>query len=187
MRTAWAVAFGVVCGLLAAGLILLVSRTPRGDPVTLYPPPSPEPLVVHVAGAVYQPGVYTLPYGARVKDAVEAAAGFTEQADVNAVNQAAILQDGQRVFIPGKPTEPAMSSGNDASAAPVGLAYPIDINLADQTAFESLPGIGPVTAQAILKYRLEHGHFASIEEIVNVPGIGPVTFENIRDLIMVNP
>lgn len=187
MRTAWAVAFGVVCGLLAAGLVLLVSRTPRGDPIKLYPSSSPEPLMVHVAGEVHQPGVYTLPYGARIIEAVEAAAGFTEQADTDAVNQAAILQDGQKVFIPSKPTVPASSSGNDASTAPTELAYPIDLNLADQAALESLPGIGPVTAQAILKYRTEHGQFASIEEIENVPGIGPVTFENIRDLIMVYP
>src|SRR4030066_1289788 len=92
----WAIAYGVVCGLLAAGIILLVSRFPRGEAIQLRPPPSPQPILVDVTGAVVQPGVYSLPYGSRVFDAIEAAGGLTEAAVAQTLTQAAFLEDGQK-------------------------------------------------------------------------------------------
>ncbi|MEJ2348723.1 MAG: SLBB domain-containing protein [Anaerolineales bacterium] len=89
MKTWWGIAFGVLCGLFGAGILLLASRQPRGEPIQLRPPPTPPPVIVHVTGAVAQPGVYTLASESRVEDAVQAAGGVSPQADVQSLNLAA--------------------------------------------------------------------------------------------------
>ncbi|MBN2547742.1 MAG: ComEA family DNA-binding protein [Anaerolineales bacterium] len=188
MSVWWKIVFGVVCGLLAGGLILLVSQPRRGAAIVLQPPPTPEPMIVHVAGAVAQPGVYSLAPGSRVEDAIRAAGGFSADANSSALNLAALVQDGERVMAPTLP--PAITAG--APAVRSGTAEPlleagqlININTASQTELESLPGIGPVTAQQIIAYREANGPFAQIEDLMDVPGIGEKTFEKIRDLITV--
>lgn len=190
MKDWWKLAFGVLSGLLAAGVILLITAPPRGTPIALQPPPEPPPLVVHVSGGVEQPGVYTLPAGSRLQQAVEAAGGLLPQADTQNINLAAPLQDGEKVTIPTlAPTAPPVSRGPGETGIPLPLPAPtsslININTATQAELESLPGIGPVTAQKIIQYRQEHGPFQSIEEIMNVPGIGEKTFDAIKDLITV--
>jgi len=190
MKDWWKLAFGVLSGLLAAGVILLIAAPPRGTPIALQPPPEPPPLVVHVSGGVVQPGVYTLPAGSRLQQAVEAAGGLLPQADTQNINLAAPLQDGQKVAIPTlAPTATPFSRGPGATdillPSPVPTSGLVNINTASQAELESLPGIGPVTAQKIIQYRQEHGPFQSIEDIMNVPGIGQKTFEAIKDLITV--
>lgn len=191
MKTWWAVAFGIAGGLLASGLILLASSPPRGEPVQLLPPPTPAPLIVYVAGAVQYPGVYSLPLNSRIQDALKAAGGPLVEADLQPINLAAFLNDGDRIEIPTiKPTEPvAERADNPVTTSPSTQSSSstniVNINSASQEELESLPGIGPVTAQKIIAYRQTQGPFASIEEIQNVSGIGPVTFERIKDLIMV--
>ncbi len=93
-------AFGIIFALLAAGVIQLVSSQPRGEPIRLLPAPTPEPFVVQVNGEVGKPGVYSLPPGSRVVDAIQAAGGLLPQADVRTLNQAAPIQDGEMVWIP---------------------------------------------------------------------------------------
>lgn len=172
---------GVLIGLVLGGVLWIVARSPRGNSVELLPPPTPAPLVVDVAGAVPRPGVYELPDGSRVKDAVDAAGGFLAEADRAGLNLAAPLEDGQQLQIPFL-----------AGAEPVGAARVdepavldlIDINTADAETLSTLPGIGPTLAQRIVEYRETWGEFYYIEDIMNVEGIGPSTFENIKDLIM---
>jgi competence protein ComEA len=198
MKDLLKIAFGLFCGLLAAGLILLVARQPSGAPVTLLPPPSPAPLVVHVNGAVAQPGVYMLPVGSRVQDAIDAAAGFAAEADTGSVNLAAVLEDGSMITVLAQqPTdqpplpEPTAITRGEAVSLPTATRSPtlkgqkININTATQEELESLPMIGPVLAKQIIDYRTANGPFKEIEDIVDVPGIGPKTFEVIQDLITV--
>lgn len=188
----WGLAFGVLFGLLAAGMLLLVARQPEGETVRLSPPPTPLPLVVHVTGAVVRPGLFRLSPGSRVQDAITAAGGFAAQAEESGLNLAAQVQDGDLIRVLSKPVAgaapagtapaiqpPARSGGIEASTA--GML--VDINTASAEELEELPGIGPVTAQKIVDYRAEHGSFATIAAIQDVPGIGPATFEKIQDLI----
>jgi competence protein ComEA len=197
MKDLLKIAFGLICGLLAAGLILLVARQPSGQPVNLLPPPSPAPLIVHVDGAVAQPGVYTLPAGSRVQDAIQAAGGFLVDADEGSLNLAALLEDGsQIVALSRQPTplpqpEPTAITRGEGIVLPTLARNPtpkdqkININTATQEELESLPMIGPVLAKQIIDYRTANGPFKKIEDIVDVPGIGPKTFEVIQDLITV--
>lgn len=183
----WKIPFGVICGLLAAGLILLISEAPRGETIILLPAPTPHPILIHVAGAIAQPGVYTLEAGSRVQDAVQAAGGLLPGADLRGVNLAAVMQDGERVTIPTTPPTPLPGSLEDLSedSRSTTILYPINLNTATQAELESLPGIGPITAQKIIQYREQNGPFIKIEDLLKVPGIGPKTFEEIKSLITV--
>ena len=148
-------------------------------------------IVVHVAGEVKNPGVYTLPSGARMIDAVTAAGGATARADLEVINLATPLIDSSQIYVPAKgvAAHPAfarpqpgingvVSSSNSASES--GL---VNINRASVTELDSLPGVGPSTAQAIVEYRVAHGPFASPEDLLNVKGIGPAKFEAMRKLV----
>lgn len=170
---------GVLIGLALGGLLWIVARSPRGNSVELLPPPTPAPLVVDVAGAVPRPGVYELPAGSRVKDAVQAAGGFLAEADKSTINLAAPLEDGQKLEIPF--LAGAQVAGVPSTFEPVTL---ININTATLEELTTLPGIGPTLAQRIIDYRETYGDFYFIEDIMNVSGIGPATFENIMDLII---
>lgn len=134
-------------------------------------------LIVHVCGAVRDPGVKTLPAGSRAADALEMAGGFTETADDAYVNLASFLEDGQQLYVPEKGEMVRESLETN------GL---VDLNLADGKALQTLPGIGESRAKAILKYRKEHGRFTSTEELRQVPGIGDALYQQIQDLVMVS-
>lgn len=185
VRARWAFLFGLVGGLLGAGVILLASQPPRGSQILLQPPPTPAPLMVYVSGAVMQPGVYQLAPGSRVKDALEASGGPAPKAELAWLNLAAHLEDGDQIWVPQTGENPA-SSPPRSSTSETGWRL-VNLNTATVELLEELPGIGPVTAEKILAYREEHGPFQSIEEIQNVSGIGPATFERIKDLITVGP
>jgi competence protein ComEA len=169
-------------------MLLLVAGAPRGKPVQLAPQPTAPPAIVYVSGAVVHPGVYPLAPGARVQDALLAAGGMLPEADDLTLNLAAIIQDGQRLWVPFKTTDVGqLPAPQDSQAPPLQTATSgqVNINTADQATLESLPGIGPVTAQKIIAYRQTNGPFATIEDIQLVSGIGPATFEKIKDLIAV--
>ena len=143
---------------------------------------APAAVVVHVAGAVLAPGVHELPPGARVIDAVEASGGLAPDADPGAINLAAVLVDGAQVYVPrvGEVVAPPVAgSGGDATSGP------IDLNTADVTLLETLPGIGPATAAAIVDHRERHGPFASVEGLLDVRGIGEAKLAALRDLVRV--
>jgi len=177
---------GVMFGLFVAALIWVVARNPSGEAVTLRPGPTRAPVVVHVAGAVPRPGVYALPQGARVQDAISAAGGFLAEADKTGINLARVLEDGEQLDIPYVEGASIVIStpGIEVIASSTEL---ININTASQAELESLPGIGAKTAQKIIEYREANGPFVNPEDIIEVSGVGPGTYERIKDLITVGP
>jgi competence protein ComEA len=137
------------------------------------------PVVVHVAGAVRHAGLFRLPDGARVADAIARAGGATRRADLAAVNLAAPLVDGQQVLVPRR-------APTGAGGTPPGTPVPgATVSLASATVeqLDELPGIGPVTAQKIVDWRTAHGPFRSVDDLDDVPGIGPARIEQLRDLV----
>jgi competence protein ComEA len=128
--------------------------------------------IVHVAGAVARPGVYRLPAGSRVTDAIRRAGGFVGGANRDAINQAARLSDGQQVVVPGPGTSAATASGGDTG--------PISLGSATIEQLDQIEGIGPVTAQKIIEFRDQHGGLSSIDQLDEVDGIGPSTMETLR-------
>jgi competence protein ComEA len=134
-------------------------------------------LVIDVAGAVRRPGVYRLPAGARVVDAVERAGGPAGGAMVEAINRAARLVDGQQVVVPERlpgTTDATAATGISAEAGPISLGG------ATVEQLDTIDGIGPVTAQKIVEYRDQHGGLASVDQLDEVSGIGPATMESLR-------
>ncbi len=140
-------------------------------------------LVVYVVGAVRRPGLYRLPSGARVADAVARAGGLTRKADTAGVNLAAPVADGEQLLVPSRlPPEVAAAQGAPVPGA--AAAGPVQLSVATVEQLDSLLGIGPVTAQKIVDYRTEHGAFRSVEELDEVPGIGPARVEQLRGLVV---
>lgn len=137
-------------------------------------------VVVHVAGAVLHPGLIVGEAGWRVNDAVAAAGGAAFNADLDRINLAAPLVDGERLFIPAVGEDvPEVTGSNLGGTSPeTGI---VDVNSADQGQLQALPGVGPVTALAIIDHRAAHGSFADIDALVAVRGIGPATVEQLRD------
>ncbi len=181
-------AIAFVLGMAAAWAITLTASQPRGDPIRLQPPPTPPPLAIHVACAVATPGVYYLPLGSRVRDAVTAAGGALNEANLNALNLAAPVEDGQQICVPFRQPTPLVTTNNNlprgakATPTPV-VGAQVNINIADAAQLEALPGIGPTLAQRIIEYRQEHGPFATVEDLLRVPGIGPAKLNQLRPWI----
>lgn len=191
--------------VLLAGLALVVALASsvawtRRAPAQIAPPagegvvPEMSPGVapvgaevfVHVAGAVRSPGLYGLPEGSRVADALSAAGGPKGRADLDALNLAQLLSDGLKIEVPRKGeaatgSTPATASGTDAAAT--GTPATVSLNGSDQAALETVPGLGPVKAGAIVRFREESGPFTALEQVMEVSGIGPATFEQIRPFI----
>lgn len=190
MKSILNILIGILLGLLLAGGIWLGARPPQGESVELRPAPTAEPIQVHVAGAVVRPGVYDMPEGSRVLDAVEAAGGFVAEADKNGLNLAARVEDAERLDVPYVAGYvPDASAGftvvSEGTPSPLAGEDLVNINTASAGELDKLPGIGPTTAQKIIDYRTQKGPFATIEDIVNVSGIGAATFDEIKDLITV--
>ncbi len=182
MKTWWLAAFIIVGVLLAVGVLLLVTRPPRGEPVILLPAPTPAPITVFVSGSVRQAGLYALPYGSRVNDAIQSAGGFSDGADTGSINLAATLQDGEQVEVPARvPTVEGGPIANQNSSS----SQLVDINAATLEELDTLPGIGPITAQKIIDYRVANGPFISTDGLLAVDGIGQATFDKIKGLISV--
>jgi competence protein ComEA len=180
----------IVVALGLAVVLLLGARwvghpgatsAPAAEPIRVRAGPSARPkVVVHVTGAVRRPGLYRLPDGARVADAIQKAGGPNRNALLESVNLAAPLADGQQVLVPRK-TPAAVRGGAVTTEGAVG---PVSLSAATLEQLDTLPGVGPVTAQKILDYRTAHGAFRSVEELDAVPGIGPATIEELRDLVV---
>jgi len=153
-------------------------------PATAVIPGAPAVVLVHVAGAVIEPGVYELAGDARVRDAIVAAGGPTEIADWNALNLAAVVGDGVKVYVPsvGEEVPPSLT----LPISPVGgqSAGPIDVNVATAVELESLPGVGPATAAAIVTERERSGPFLEVDDLDRVPGIGPAKLDALRGLVV---
>lgn len=151
---------------------------------------SPTPVVVHVAGAVVGPGVYRLAGDARVHTAIEAAGGVAPDADLDGLNLAAAVVDGERVYVPvvgevdpaSVPSRPPQVGDAGGPPRPAG---PLDLNAATAAEFDALPGVGPATATAIVDDRDRNGPFATVDDLDRVPGIGPAKLAALRDLVTV--
>ncbi|WP_432512549.1 ComEA family DNA-binding protein [Kineococcus sp. SYSU DK001] len=201
---------------VAAGLVLLTGRDRPGDvaaqgnplPVRSAtaeatasdpvpdPAPSPRPtgapspgtVVVHVAGRVVSGGVVTLAAGSRVADALAAAGGAAAEADLDGLNLARVLADGEQVLVPGPgdPAPAAPPAGRAPAAAPAAAAAaPVDLNTATAADLDALPGVGEVLAGRIVAWRTENGPFSAVEDLGEVQGIGPKVLEGLRDLVTV--
>ncbi|HEX4902476.1 MAG TPA: ComEA family DNA-binding protein [Acidimicrobiales bacterium] len=192
-----AVVAGVaLLGLLAGSLWWLTRQAPppveASLPLVESTVPAPtttvaQPVVVHVAGAVVAPGVHRLPAGARVIDAIDASGGLAADADAGAVNLAAPLTDGVQVYVPrvGE-ASPSGAPGAVPAAGPGAAADGlVDLNTADVALLETLPGVGPATAAAIVDHRERHGPFTSVEGLLEVRGIGEAKLAALRDLVRV--
>jgi competence protein ComEA len=182
---------------LAYAVVLLVALTVAGRMALGAADPEPAPggqsvaldveeappreLVVHVAGAVLQPGLYRLAEGSRVDDAIAEAGGARPKAALDLVNLAAPVADGQQVIVP---LEGGAPPGADPGALELGTAGgKVHLNSATLEQFDELPGVGPVTAQQIIDYRTANGAFRSVDELDAVPGIGPARLEQLRPLV----
>jgi competence protein ComEA len=142
---------------------------------------SMQTLMVDVAGAVVNPGVYSLPLNARVVEAIKAAGGLKKGADTSDINQARILKDGEQIYV-----YPAALSGNGGTSRPaIRKIGPIMINRATVKDFESLDGIGPVLANRIVGYRKVNGPFTAVEDLLKVPGIGQSKFAQFKEKLRV--
>ena len=130
-------------------------------------------VVVDVAGAVADPGVYRLPAGTRVNDAVQRAGGATAGAEIDALNLAARLTDGQQIIIPAGPAIAGGATAADSEA-------PINVGTASVDDLDTIEGIGPVTAQKILEFRDQHGGISSVDQLDQIDGIGPATMDTLR-------
>lgn len=148
--------------------------------------PASRAAIVHVAGAVRSPGVYRLGASSRVRDAVRRAGGPTGRADVNAINLAALVQDGVQVVVPRRASPGAASVTPAAAGGAVAVpTVPVNLNSATAEELQTLDGVGPATAADILEYRAQQGGFRSVEDLDQVPGIGPKTMEALRDRVTV--
>ncbi|MEW6032298.1 MAG: helix-hairpin-helix domain-containing protein [Bacillota bacterium] len=161
---------------------------PSGEEAAAEPPAE---VVVHVAGAVLRPGVYSLPEGSRVIDAVTAAGGVKASADPDAVNLARRVADGEQVYIPTRDETrassawPAVREAQNQAAGGPATGGKVNINTASQAELETLPGVGPSIARRIIEYRLQNGPFRALEELMNVSGIGEKRFAELVDLITI--
>ena len=177
---------------IVAALVVLISAlfVARGSSQEVVAAPIPleiesvveQTVMIDVAGAVVNPGVYSLPLNARVFEAIKAAGGLKKGADASDVNQARILKDGEQIYI--YPTSQSLTSSS-GSKKPVRKNGPIMINRASVKEFESLDGIGPVLANRIVAFRKINGPFTAIEDLMKVPGIGSSTFAKFKEKLRV--
>ncbi len=153
-----------------------------------------EEWVVYITGSVKKPGVYRIPTGSRIYNALEAAGGFAAEADQEAVNLAAMLQDGAHIKFPAKkdtvpqrqapagPAQPTSNAGSMGLKTSEGL---ININTARQEDLEKLPGVGPKTARLIIDYREKNGAYKRAEDLLLIKGIGPAKYDAVKNLVTV--
>ena len=184
-------AVALVLLLLAARYVLPAGTTTPAAP--LPPPPSggigvsgaPKArVVVDVVGAVRQPGLYRLSDGSRIADAVARAGGVTPKADLAQVNLAAPLADGEQIVVPRRGALGAVGSSSGGAGSSGAPTAPVQLSTATLEQLDTLPGVGPVTAQKIIDYRTKHGAFHSVDELDAVPGIGPKRLAQLHDVVV---
>jgi competence protein ComEA len=181
---ALAYVLALLVGLTLAGRLAFhagARAQPRAAPVAMKAVPAPtRKLLVHVVGAVRKPGLYRLTDGSRIDDAISAAGGPKPKADLELINLAAPVADGQQVIVPVRGRGAAAGSASTPGRAPGGHVH---LNTATLEELDTLPGVGPVTAQKILDYRNEHGAFKSVDELDAVPGIGPARLAELKKVV----
>jgi competence protein ComEA len=179
------IAFIIVIAALIGGGVLLLATRPQPVHITINPPlptatreptPTQAPVTVYVTGAVAAPEkLYTLPPGSRVQDAIKAAGGAKDTADLTKVNQAVVVRDGDQIHVP--------EQGEEISLATPSGGQIVHINTATVEELDNLPGVGPSLAEKIIEYRKANGAFKSLDDLDAVSGIGPALLEKIAPLI----
>jgi competence protein ComEA len=179
----------LVAAAVLVAVLVVAGRTLRRPSHSSIPPPvrvaraaapaQAKRIYVDVVGAVRRPGLYRLRAGARVADALRRAGGPTPKAQLELVNLAALIADGEQVVVPRRGAA-VVAAGGAAGAATSG---PVHLNSATVEQLDELPGVGPVTAQKIIDYRTQHGGFGSVDELDAVPGIGPARLADLRPLV----
>ncbi|MPZ81241.1 MAG: ComEA family DNA-binding protein [Actinophytocola sp.] len=147
------------------------------------PPDAGGSIVISVVGRVASPGLVTLPGGARVADALKAAGGPAAGVNLSGLNLARRLTDGEQIYV-GVPTPPNAEPPGAASGNGRPGAERVDLNSASLMSLDTLPGVGPVTAQRIVDWRTEHGRFSSVEQLREIDGIGPSRFAKLKDMVV---
>jgi len=184
----------LICGTVSVGRLV----RERSNPPTLVTPspfPSIEPpqvAVVHVAGRVKKPGVYELPLNTRAIDAIRQAGGPLPSADLDRLNLARLVEDGERLYVPDRsergeiPVADTVSrESKEKATKPMPKLHSIDLNKASATDLEQLPGVGPKTAELIIKFRKDNGGFRTAEDLLKVRGIGPKKFARMKPYVKV--
>jgi competence protein ComEA len=174
------VTLGILIGLLLGGVLLLLIDARQGEPIQLVTATPKAYIEVNVAGSVAAPGVYQLKPGQRVYDAIATAGGASDSADLNRLNLAAILEDGQRVYVPGSKTS------SDASSL-ISTDQLMNLNTASLEELMSLTGIGEVKAQAIIDYRNNLGSYSSLDQLLEVTGISQNLLDELRPILTLEP
>ena len=172
----------VIGAAVIGGAVLLIVSRPAPVTITINPPPStatPAPMVIYVTGAVNNPDtLVTMPVGSRIADAVQAAGGASPTADLERVDMAALLRDGDTVHI-----FAVGEAGEEAQDQTPGEQPLVRVNRATLAELETLPGIGPALAQRIIDYRTANGNFTSLESLMAVSGIGERTIQDLANLV----
>lgn len=190
----WLVA-GLLLGFIILGAVIGITRLNRPAAIFISPPPpisTPSPtetpgnLTVFISGEVNNPGVLKLTQGTIVKDAIESASGYSPDADQDLVNLAHGLSDGLHIHVPAIGDNSDVAIFSISPGQSTGANRKININTAELEELDTLPRIGPVTANKIIEYRELFGPFTTIESIMEVSGIGPGTYDDIKDLISVD-
>ncbi|MEY2798401.1 MAG: hypothetical protein RIS22_667 [Actinomycetota bacterium] len=179
---------GIVALALSVLLLLSAQARPAADVIAAAPQSNSEPssttalLVIDVQGEVVNPGLYEIPFGSRVGDAIKAAGGVRKGVSTSSVNLARFLEDGEQLFV----------AGVDQNFSPTGGAIPsstgggkLNLNRASESELDGLPGVGPVLAKRIIAYRNENGNFSSVDELRKVSGIGPAKFGELQSFVTV--
>lgn len=168
---------GAALVLAASGLLLIVRRP--APPIRIIEAPARSELVIQMDGAVVRPGVYRLPSGARLSDALAAAGGVRADADPDGMNRARRLRDGEHVVVP------TLGWGARSGGAPAGASGSLDLNSATAAQLETLPGIGPVLARRIVEYRTSRGRFQRLDDLLQVKGVGPRLLDGLRARVVI--
>jgi competence protein ComEA len=180
-----------IAAIVTIGIVVRSLDQRAAPPIVIQDPLQDMEIVVVVEGAVATPGVYRLPADARYQDAITAAGGASEQADLAMVNMARRIRDEDRITIPmrgvGGMTSPAVVPGDATLIDPSGTTGGVNLNTATTSELESLPGIGPVLAQRIVEARTTNGPFESVDDLALVQGVSRKLVDDLRPLVMVEP
>lgn len=183
---------GLVVAVLVAVAVTVSGPAPAQEPAPALPAAAAsvtssaapgEPIVVSVVGRVIEPGLVTLEAGARVADAVRAAGGPVPGADLGALNLARRLTDGEQLYV-GVPPPAGAEPAGAADVGPSGADAQVDLNTASLAELDTLPGVGPVTAERIVDWRTRNGRFTTVDQLREIEGIGPARFANLKDLVV---
>lgn len=203
MKQIQLIIFGILVGLLAAGLVLIIDRPSYGKPISLSPAPTStktsypkptqtkQPIMAQIKGEIKNPGIYEILEDSRLGNLLESAGGLTDNADLDRINYALRIRDGDYIYIPSIgesiPEIARNSPSNSISEQESLIQYPLNLNEATQIELESLPGIGPAKAADIIEYREMIGAFSTLEDLLKVSGIGPATLEALIDYLVCEP